>query len=80
VSGGRVELRPVGDEHRLVAEFLKLAQFFQHHGVPEVDVRRGRVDTELRPQRPPRLELLQQFFRTENLVGAGDEGGELLFW
>ncbi len=42
------------DEHRDVAEVLELAQLAQHDREPEVDVRRGRVDAQLHPERPAR--------------------------
>ena len=62
VSGGRVAERPGGiadpggevadDEHRDVAEVLELAQLAQNDREAEMDVRGGRVDPELHPQRP----------------------------
>ena len=46
------------DQHHRVAGVLKGAQLGQHHAVPEVDVRAGRVDAQLQPQRTARGELL----------------------
>ena len=40
------------DQHDAVTEVLELAQLLEHDGVAEVDVGRGRIDTELDPQRP----------------------------
>ena len=38
-----------------MAEVLELAQLLEHDGMAEVDVGRGRVDTQLDPKRPPLL-------------------------
>ena len=86
-SCGRVVERPLrvadargvvaDDQHDRVAEVLELAQLAQHDGVAEVDVRRGRVDAELDPQRPaPRAELALERARRQRVDGvAGEEAG-----
>jgi hypothetical protein len=38
------------NQDHVMPEFLKLPQFMQHDGVPEMDIRRGRVETKLDPQ------------------------------
>ena len=45
------------DQHDRVAEVLELAQLLEHDREAEVDVRRGRVDPELDPQRPAERQL-----------------------
>ena len=42
-------------------QFLELAQLVNKDGVPQVQIRRSRVETRLDPQRLPALELLDQF-------------------
>ena len=41
------------DQHHVVAGVLELTQFLEHHGVSEVNIRRGGVDPQLHPQRAP---------------------------
>ena len=48
------------DQHHGVAGVLELAQLLQHDGVPEVDVRGGRVEPELDPQRAAARQLLRE--------------------
>ena len=45
------------DQHDRVAEVLELAQLLQHDREAEMDVRRGRVDPELDPQRTAQRKL-----------------------
>ena len=74
--------RPVADDdHRQVARLLPGAQPPHRHGVPQVDVRRGRVDAELDPQpiplREPRREMgavLQVLRSPAELVDALSHG------
>ena len=63
----------------MVAEELELAEFFEGHGVAEVDVRRGGIDAELDPQRAAEAEFFQQFLFGKHLGGASGELGELVF-
>ena len=81
-AAGRIADRggEVADEqHRLVAEELELAEFFQGHGVAEMDVRRGGIDAEFDAQRAAEAEFVEQFLFGEHLGGSGGEVGELLF-
>ena len=45
------------DQHDLVAEVLELPELLEHDRVAEMDVRRGRVDPELDPERALLREL-----------------------
>ena len=65
------------DEHDRVTGVLPLAQPVEDDREPEVDVGRGRVDTELHPQRSACLELLLEPIRRENMDGVAG-GGERL--
>ena len=59
-------------------ELLELAKLLHGHSVAEVDVRRGGIDAELDPQRPPFLELGEQFLFGDDPCGAAAESRELL--
>ena len=59
-------------------EVLHLAHLVQHHRVPEMDVRRGRVEAELDPQRRAARELVRDLALDEEFVGAALEHGELV--
>ena len=65
------------DQHRDVAEILEQAQPAQHHGEPEVDVGRRRVDAELDPQRLAAFELLAQLGRRDDVDRARGQQLEL---
>ena len=86
VSGGARTLRrrvadhgrEVADqEDHLVAKILQLAHLVQHHGVAEVDIRRGRIESELDPQRPAARELGGEFGLHQHLVRATFDRSEL---
>ena len=66
------------DEHRLMSEILKLAEFVQNHRMAEVDIRRGRVDTELHPQRSSLPELGGEPVVIDALHGSRREQTNLL--
>ena len=88
VNGGRSAERPDGspmrgqvtdDEHHPVAHALEAARDDHRYGVPDVHVRRGRVDAELDHERPA---LAQQVGEVGRLDGAarcspGDQVGLL---
>ena len=80
LPGGVADLRGevADDEHRGVAELLELAQLAQHDGEAEVDVGRGGVDPELRPERPAGAELAAQVGLADEIDGARAEDAELL--
>ena len=44
------------DEHHAVTEFLKLLHLPDQHGVAEMQIGRGRVESDLDDERPPVLE------------------------
>ena len=54
-------------------EILEQPQPAQHHGEPEVDVGRGRVDAELDPQRPCRGRASLQLLLGDDVDRAGGE-------
>src|SRR5687768_9627892 len=61
-----------------MTQVLELPHLVEQHGMAQVQVRRGRVETGLDPQRAPRLhgsaQPRLQFLALEDLVGApGDE-------
>ena len=60
---------------------LEVAQLAQHHGVAEVDVRRGRVDAELHAQRTARgrglLEPLLECALGQAIDRVACQGGRL---
>ena len=51
-------------------EVLELAHLVEQHGVPEVQVRRRRVETGLDAQRTSRLQARLQFVGLDDLVGT----------
>ncbi len=63
-------------------EVLEVAQLLEHHGVPQVQVGRGRVEAELDLERrggpPGALELGPQLGVHDDLGGAPADAGELL--
>ncbi len=59
-------------------EVLHLAHLVEHDRVPDVDVRRGRVEAELDPQWLASRELLRHFALDQQFVGAALEDGELV--
>ncbi len=65
-----------------VSHILKVFQLAQHHGVAQVNVRRGRIHAELRPQRLSGLrrglEFRFQIFFADNFRGALAQVGKLL--
>jgi hypothetical protein len=56
-----------------VAGVLELAQLLQHDRVAEVDVRGGRVEAELDPQRPAARQLLRERPAGEVVDGVARE-------
>jgi hypothetical protein len=53
-----------------VPEVLELPHLVEQHGMAQVQVGRGRVETGLDPQRPAGLEPGLQFLALEDLVGS----------
>jgi len=54
----------------MVAEFLKMAQFVDEHRMTQVQVRCGRVETRLDPQRARLGQLLLQILLKKDFLGA----------
>jgi len=48
-------------KHDVMAEFLKLSELVDQHGVPEMQIGRGGIETGLDPQRPAGFKPLHQF-------------------
>ena len=65
------------DEHGGVPQVLKLAQFAEHDGEPEVDVGGGGIDAELDPQRSAPFELLRQIAARDDIDRARGQQLEL---
>jgi hypothetical protein len=75
-----VTLRPAGvadhpgeiadQEHDVVPQVLELAHFVEDDRVPEVQVRRRRVEPGLDPQRLPLGELAPQVLLLDELIRA----------
>src|SRR5207245_5319251 len=83
-AGGRTPARVANqgsevadDQHRLVPEVLKLAQLHQRHGVPEMNVRGGRIHPELHAQRPTGLETREQLLLGKDARHAAPQRREL---
>jgi hypothetical protein len=62
-----------------VTEFLELAQLINKNGVTEMQIRRGRVETRLDPQRLTTLELFDQLSLNQNLFCTALDQRQLLF-
>jgi len=62
-------------ENHLVAEVLELAHLVEQHGVAEVQVRRGWIESRLHAQRSAKLEPRFQVFALDDFFGAA---GDLL--
>ncbi len=66
------------DEHRLMTEFLKLAQLFEDDTVAKVKVGRSGINPELGSKRCSTFQLFEQLRFAENTGGAAGEDLELL--
>src|SRR2546427_4119768 len=66
------------DEHGPMTELLKLPQLGERDRVPEVDVRRARIDTQLHPQGPPALQAREQLALGNDVRRSHPERLELL--
>ena len=60
-------------------QLLELAQLVDQHCVPEVQVRRGRIETGLDAQRLAALQLGHQFRLDKNFLCATLDQRQLLF-
>jgi hypothetical protein len=79
-SGGRVAFLPLGSpiypgevtdqEHDVVAEILEVPQLVDQHGMPEMQVRCGRIEAGLDAQGPAGLQLFDEFGLDQQFVGA----------
>src|SRR5262245_23985072 len=58
------------DENRLMSKVLKLSQFSQNNGVAKVNIRGGRIDSELYSQPPTQRKLVAQLTFTDDLRRA----------
>src|SRR5215211_2745925 len=56
---------------------LELPQLVEHHGPSERDDRRGRIKSELHPQRPPQAQLAPELLRRHDLGGTGEQGRQV---
>ena len=66
--------REIPDEQNgLVAQFLELAQFFNSHGMAQVNIRRGGVHTQLHAQGTAQLEALLQLFTADHDGGTAHQ-------
>jgi hypothetical protein len=61
-----------------VAEVLKVAQLVDDHRVAEMEVRVGRVHTELDPEAATGLQLADEVVLDEQFVAAALDDGELV--
>src|SRR5436305_12227730 len=61
------------DQHRMVAEVLKLSQFSKDNRVAKVNIGAGRIDSELHAQRTSERELRPQFILANDLGRASFE-------
>ncbi len=80
VAAGRVpdHRREVADEEdHLMPQVLHLAHLVEHNRVPEMDVGRRRVESQLDAQGPSSRELLRDLALDQELVGAPLEDSEL---
>ena len=57
----------------------KLAQFVDQHGVAEVQIGRGRIETGLDAQRPAGLQLVDELGLDQQFVAAAFDDFELFF-
>src|SRR5207249_11452918 len=63
--------REISDkELDVMAQVLKLAQLVDHHRVPELQVGRSRVQSELHSQRPSGFELFAQLGLDDQFIAA----------
>ena len=62
-----------------MAELLKLPQLVDQHRVAEMQIRRGRIETGLDPQRTAGFELLDEFGFDDQLVAAALDDFQLFF-
>ena len=53
-----------------MAQLLKMTQFVDDHGVPQVQIRGGRIHAQLYPQGPAGFEFLDQFCLNQQFVAA----------
>ena len=58
------------EEHHVMTEPLKLAHLVEQHGVSEVEIGRGGIESGLDPQHFPSLEPGHEILLHENLVHA----------
>ncbi len=58
------------DEDHGVAHILEVLHLAQEHGMPEVEVGRGRVEADLDLQRPARRDALAELFLPDDLHEA----------
>ena len=65
-------------EDHLVAQHLELAQFVDQHGVAEVQIRRGRIETGLDHQRATGFQLFDQFAFYQDLDSSTEAMPHLL--
>jgi hypothetical protein len=63
-----------------MAELLKLPQFIEKHGVPEMKIRGRRIEPRLHAQAFPVLEPLPQFGFDEEFVGAAFDDCQHFFY
>jgi hypothetical protein len=76
VLAGRVADHPgeVADqEDDRVPEVLELPHLVEQHGVADVQVRRGRVEAGLDPQRAPDAQARLEFVGLEDFIGAATD-------
>src|SRR5690606_15078 len=67
------------EEDHLMAEVLELAQLINEDGMPEVQVRRGRVEARLDPQWLATLELFDQLGFHQEFIRTALDQRQLLF-
>ena len=65
-------------EGHLVAELLELAHLVEQHRVPEMQIRRGRVESRLHLERTAAPQLLLKLRSRQHFAGATLELGDLL--
>ena len=86
VSGLRVTFLPVGSpimpvkspirKITVMAEVLELPHLVEQHRVAEMQIRRGRIESGLDPQRAAELEARLELLALDDLVGAAADESE----
>ena len=61
-------------------EVLKLPELPQNDGMPQMQIRAGRIDAEFDPERPAKRKFFSQFLLADDLGRALFENGKSFVW